>query len=108
MYAKATLSGDYNGDGKNDIACLINDKANNKGRPEVFENPNKLSFSKKTTSYPTATILIYCVIKLDTSGLINADNKTDIVLCYDHIGLGSQIMFVYESTDSFCSLQNLF
>ncbi len=56
---KAALSGDYNGDGKNDIACLINDENNNKEAIEVFENQNKLSFSKKTTSYPTATILIF-------------------------------------------------
>ncbi len=106
---KAALSGDYNGDGKEDIACLINDESNNIQAIEVFENQNKLSFSKKNYLLPDRNDFNFTHVKLAASGLINADNKTDIVLCYDHIGFGSQIMFVYESTgNSFAPFKSYF
>lgn len=108
-YGKGLLAGDFNGDGQEDIACLINDEINDKQAIEIFENQNKNGFNKITYLSPDRNDFNFSHVKLAASGQINADNKTDIVLCYDHVGFGSQIMFVFESTGtSFAAYKNYF
>ena len=97
-FCKTAMSGDFDGDGKDDIACIVADDANKSQAIDIFINQDNTSFSKTNFLTPDINDFNFSHVKIAGAGYITNDLKTDIVMCYNHEGFGSQIFYVFEST----------
>ncbi|MBP6356206.1 MAG: polysaccharide deacetylase family protein [Paludibacter sp.] len=106
---KTAISGDFNGDGMDDIACIINDESKNKQAIDVFVNQDKTSFPKINFLTPDKDDFNFAHVKIVAGGYVTNDHKSDIVMCYNYAALGTQVIFVFESTGTgFLPYKNYF
>ncbi|MDT8402502.1 MAG: polysaccharide deacetylase family protein [Bacteroidales bacterium] len=101
------VAGDFNSDGKDDIAVFYNNPANEEQVIHVFKSDGK-GFSYPREYYGTLrSEFNFTCIKYALPGDFNGNGKPDIAVFYDYPGedpLTAQGIFIFESGDNVFSL----